>query len=48
MVQSYIEDGNDLGLNVQYSYDGDIALGTGGAIKKALPLLTDSFFCNLW
>ena len=31
------------GLKVQYSYDGDILLGTGGAIKKAGGILPDVF-----
>lgn len=30
-------------ISIQYSYDGDISLGTGGAIKKALYLLPDDF-----
>ncbi len=30
-------------VNLQYSYDGDILLGTGGAIKNAFNLITDPF-----
>lgn len=30
-------------LNVSYSYDGCTQLGTGGAVKKALPLLPEDF-----
>ena len=30
-------------LDLKYSYDGKKALGTGGAIKKALPLLKEKF-----
>jgi len=44
MIQSLIGDGKALGLNIQYSLDGDKLLGTGGAIKKALPLLSKDFF----
>ena len=32
------------GCRIRYSSDGDKALGTGGALRKALPLLGDSFF----
>jgi NDP-sugar pyrophosphorylase family protein len=32
------------GINLDYSFDGDKLLGTGGAIKRALPLLGDQFF----
>jgi N-acetyl-alpha-D-muramate 1-phosphate uridylyltransferase len=43
-IEDYIGDGANFGLSVKYSYDGDKLLGTGGAIKKALPLLTESFY----
>ncbi len=43
MIQEYVGDGSKWGLNVKYSYDGDTLLGTGGAVKKALPLLPDEF-----
>ena len=32
------------GLQVDYVHDGPQLLGTGGAIKQALPLLDDAFF----
>lgn len=32
------------GINLDYSFDGDKLLGTGGAIKRAMPLLGDHFF----
>jgi len=32
------------GIKIDYSFDGSIPLGTGGAIKKALPMLEDKFF----
>ena len=44
MIQSYIGDGVRFGLQVVFSFDGPRLLGTGGAIKKALPLLGDAFF----
>jgi len=44
MIQGYVGDGHAWGLKVQYSYDGETLLGTGGAIKKASPLLPEVFF----
>lgn len=44
MINDYIGNGDTLGLRVQYSYEGDVLLGTGGAIKKAIPLLPEVFF----
>jgi MurNAc alpha-1-phosphate uridylyltransferase len=44
MVQDYLGDGSRFGMHIQYSFDGDVLLGTGGAIKKALPLLDEHFF----
>jgi len=43
-VKAAVGDGGTLGIAIQYSFDGDVLLGTGGALKKALPLLGDSFF----
>jgi len=43
-IQDYIKDGSEFGLKVEYSFDGDNPLGTGGAIKKTLPMLDNSFF----
>jgi len=44
MIQELIRNGDQFGLHVKYSFDGEQPLGTGGAIKKAIPLLGDSFF----
>lgn len=33
-----------LSLDIRFSYDGETPLGTGGAVKKALPLLGEHFF----
>jgi NDP-sugar pyrophosphorylase family protein len=42
-IQDYLGDGGSRGISIQYSLDGDTQLGTGGAIRKALPLLGSSF-----
>jgi N-acetyl-alpha-D-muramate 1-phosphate uridylyltransferase len=44
LVQSAIGAGSGLGLQVDYSFDGPVLLGTAGAIKNALPKLGESFF----
>jgi len=44
LVQSAIGTGSGLGLQVDYSFDGPVLLGTAGAIKNALPKLGESFF----
>jgi NDP-sugar pyrophosphorylase family protein len=42
-IERAVGDGVDCGLNVVYSHDGPSPLGTGGAIAKALSLLSDNF-----
>lgn len=44
MIEDEIGDGAGFGLKVSYSFDGEKLLGTGGALRKALPLLGDAFF----
>lgn len=44
MIQSVVGDGSRFGLEVHYSADGPVLLGTGGALKQALPFLGDHFF----
>jgi N-acetyl-alpha-D-muramate 1-phosphate uridylyltransferase len=44
MIQAVVGDGSKLGLDVSYSPDGPVLLGTGGALKQALPLLGEQFF----
>lgn len=44
MIVDFVGDGSQFGLHVTYSYDGDVLLGTAGAIKKALHLLSENFF----
>jgi NDP-sugar pyrophosphorylase family protein len=43
-IEAFVRDGAAFGLQVRYSRDGPVPLGTGGAIKQALPLLSDPFF----
>jgi NDP-sugar pyrophosphorylase family protein len=42
-IQEYVGDGAQFGLNVRYAFDGPVLLGTGGAIRAALPLLGEEF-----
>jgi NDP-sugar pyrophosphorylase family protein len=44
MIEKEVGDGSIFDLDITYSYDGDFLLGTGGAIKKALPLLDENFY----
>jgi N-acetyl-alpha-D-muramate 1-phosphate uridylyltransferase len=43
-LEAAVGDGRTLGLAIRYSFDGPELLGTGGALKQALPLLGDRFF----
>jgi N-acetyl-alpha-D-muramate 1-phosphate uridylyltransferase len=43
MIQATISDGKRLGLQINYSFDGPTLLGTGGALKRALPKLGERF-----
>ena len=42
-IEKFVGDGKQWGIEVQYSYDGDDLLGTGGAVKKASVLLPETF-----
>jgi len=44
MIQRDFGDGSAFGVRLDYSFDGPRLLGTGGAIKRALPLLGNEFF----
>jgi NDP-sugar pyrophosphorylase family protein len=44
MIQRDFGDGAAYGVRLDYSFDGPKLLGTGGAIKRALPLLGAEFF----
>ena len=43
MIKAQIGDGRALGLQIDYSFDGPNLLGTGGALKRALPMLGERF-----
>lgn len=43
-VETLVGDGKMFGLSIEYSFDGDALLGTGGALKRALSCLDDDFF----
>ena len=43
-IQAAVGDGSGFGLTVRYSCDGDTLLGTGGALRRALPMLGAAFF----
>jgi NDP-sugar pyrophosphorylase family protein len=43
MIEEQFGDGRGYGVQLAYSYDGPELLGTGGALKKALPLLGKQF-----
>lgn len=42
-ILDFVGDGTAFGLKVEYSLDGEKLMGTGGALRRALPLLGDSF-----
>jgi NDP-sugar pyrophosphorylase family protein len=43
MIVDYFEDGSKFGVQLLYSHEGEILLGTGGAVRKAAPLLKEDF-----
>jgi NDP-sugar pyrophosphorylase family protein len=43
LIQNHLGDGTRWGVHIQYSNDGEIQLGTGGAIRNALPMLGPRF-----
>jgi NDP-sugar pyrophosphorylase family protein len=43
MIEATIGDGKQLGLQIDYSFDGPTLLGTGGALKRAIPKLGEYF-----
>lgn len=44
MIKEIVGNGHAWSIKIKYSTDGPEPLGTGGAIKKALPLLGSHFF----
>jgi MurNAc alpha-1-phosphate uridylyltransferase len=43
-IRAAVGDGRAFGLDIEYSFDGGRLLGTGGALRQALPLLGTEFF----
>ena len=43
MIKAKLSDGSNLGVQIAYSFDGAALLGTGGALKRALPMLGERF-----
>jgi NDP-sugar pyrophosphorylase family protein len=44
MIQEQFSDGSSQGMEIKYSFDGPAPMGTGGALRRALPLLGERFF----
>jgi MurNAc alpha-1-phosphate uridylyltransferase len=43
MIRDALGDGARWGVTLEYGFDGEQLLGTGGALKRALPTLGDAF-----
>jgi len=43
-IESHVGDGNAFDLSVSYSHDTPGLLGTGGALRRAMPMLGDFFW----
>ena len=48
MIRDFVSDGRQFGLEVAYSFDGPTLMGTGGALRRALPLLGGNILRALW
>ena len=44
MIEEVVGNGSQWGISIVYSHDGEYLLGTGGAVRNALPLLAEHFF----
>ncbi|HET7535314.1 MAG TPA: sugar phosphate nucleotidyltransferase, partial [Candidatus Didemnitutus sp.] len=44
MIAEQYGDGSEWGVKIDYSFDGEKLLGTGGALVRALPKLGDAFY----
>jgi NDP-sugar pyrophosphorylase family protein len=44
MIRTEFGTGADFGVTLTYSFDGPQLIGTGGAVRRALPVLGDRFF----
>jgi len=47
MLQEYVGDGAEFGVQVRFAFDGTRLLGTAGALQQALPLLGEAFLCSM-
>lgn len=43
-IEAYLGNGTKYGVEIKYSYDGEKLLGTGGAIRKAISYIDDTFY----
>lgn len=43
MIEEHYGDGSTYGVSIQYCYDGEELLGTGGAVRRAYDYLEDDF-----
>jgi MurNAc alpha-1-phosphate uridylyltransferase len=43
-IREHFGDGSEIGVSLEYSFDGNEPLGTAGAIRNALGLLPEKFF----
>lgn len=43
-LEAHVGDGASRGMEIRYAYDGEKLMGTGGAVRRALPLLGDAFW----
>jgi NDP-sugar pyrophosphorylase family protein len=43
-IEEHVGDGRRFGLEVRFCHDGPQLLGTGGALRRALPLLGEAFW----
>ena len=44
MIREYVGDGSRFDMQVDFVFDGDTPLGTGGAVRRALKMLDGPFF----
>lgn len=44
MIVEEFGDGSAFGVELRYSFDGPVLLGTGGALRQALPMLGETFY----
>ncbi len=44
MIRDFVGDGDRFRMKIEYVFDGDHPLGTGGAVRRALNMMDGSFF----